>query len=491
MNAQIRRFSGVMLAVFALLLGNLFYYQVVRADAYANDNRNARTIIKEYSIERGRMVVGSGKDEVVVAESVPTDDALEYLRKYPEGRKYAFITGFYSFVFGRDLAEQAFNNYLIGRAPEQFAQNLEQLLTAEAQPGGTLQLTIDPQVQAVAAEALGERKGAVVALEPTTGAVLALTSFPRYDPNPLSTHDNAQITQTWKKLTADPDQPRLNRSASQLYPPGSTFKVITSAAYLADGGSPDDGLQNATSYTPPQTQRPIPNFGGGTCLGNKQPITLKEALQVSCNTVFARLGNDLGGDKLVDMAQRFGFNEEMPYQLPAATSQIPAADKLDDPAEAQSAIGQRDVRASPLQMATVAATIANGGKRMAPRVVDSVRAADGSLVKKFAPEEVNQPITSDVASQLQDMMVNVVTNGTGDRAQIPGITVGGKTGTAQRGPGQAPHAWFIGFGSSGDRQIAVAVIVEAGGDVGSEATGGHVSAPIAKAVIQAYLGGSS
>jgi len=207
--------------------------------------------------------------------------------------------------------------------------------------------------------------------------------------------------------------------------------------------------------------------------------------------VFARLGNDLGGDKLVDMAQRFGFNEEMPYQLPAATSQIPAADKLDDPAEAQSAIGQRDVKASPLQMASVAATIANGGRRMAPRVVDSVRAADGSLVKKFAPEEVNQPVTSDVASQLQDMMVNVVENGTGDRAQIPGITVGGKTGTAQRGPGQAPHAWFIGFGSSGDRQIAVAVIVEAGGDVGSEATGGHVSAPIAKAVIQAYLGGSS
>jgi penicillin-binding protein A len=489
MNAQIRRFAGVMLAVFLVLLANLFYYQFIRADALANDNRNARTIIKEYSIERGRMVVGSGRDEVVVAESVATDDALKYLRRYPQGRRYSFVTGFYSFVFGRDLAEQAFNEYLIGQAPEQFAQNIQQLLTAEDQPGGTLQLTIDPATQAAAAEALGERKGAVVALEPSTGAVLALTSFPRYDPNPLSSHDTARINQAWRQLEADPDMPRLNRSASQLYPPGSTFKVITSAAYLANGGSPDDGLENATEYTPPQTRRAIPNFGGGTCLGNKQPITLAEALQVSCNTVFARLGNELGTAKLVGMAERFGLNAESPYQLPAATSSIPS--ELDPPAQAQSAIGQRDVQASPLQMATIAATIANGGARMAPRVVDSVKSVDGALVKRFPPEKVNEPVSAQVADQLKAMMVNVVENGTGQNAQIEGIEVGGKTGTAQRGAGQAPHAWFIGFGSSGDRRIAVAVIIEAGGDLGSEATGGQLSAPIARSVIQAYLGGDS
>ena len=490
MNRQIRRFSLVLLVLFTLLLGNLFYYQVWRADALANDNRNARTIIKEYSIERGRMVVGSGKNQVVVAESVPTNDPLKYLRKYPQGRAYGFVTGFYSFVFGRDLAEQAFNDYLIGQAPEQFAQNLEQLLTAENQPGGTLQLTIDPVVQAAAIERLGNQKGAVVALEPRTGAVLALTSFPRYDPNVLSSHDQGAITRAWNKLEDDPDHPRLNRSASQLYPPGSTFKVITSAAALSNGLNPNSPLENATTYTPKGTTRAIPNFGGGTCLGGKQPITLKEALQVSCNTVFARLGNDLGGDKLVDMAQRFGFNESVPYQLPAATPQIPAASKLDSPAVAQSAIGQRDVRTSPLEMAVVAATIANGGKRMAPRVVESINAVDGSQIKRFDPKQVNEPISPEVASQLQDMMVNVVDNGTGTGAQIDGIRVGGKTGTAQRGPGQNPHAWFIGFGSSGDRSIAVAVIVEAGGNVGSEATGGHVSAPIARAVIQAYLGES-
>jgi len=187
------------------------------------------------------------------------------------------------------------------------------------------------------------------------------------------------------------------------------------------------------------------------------------------------------------MAERFGFNSTVPYQLPAATPQIPAADKLDSPAVAQSAIGQRDVRASPLEMAVIAATIANDGKRMAPRVVDSITAVDGSQIKTFKPEQVNEPITPEVAGKLQDMMVNVVENGTGTGARIDGIRVGGKTGTAQRGPGQAPHAWFIGFGSSGDRSIAVAVIVEAGGNVGSEATGGHVSAPIARAVIKAYL----
>jgi peptidoglycan glycosyltransferase len=490
MNTQIRRFGLVMLAVFVLLLANLLYYQVIRADALANDNRNARTIIKEYSIERGRMIAGSGDEQVVVAESVATDDALRYLRRYPEGRAYSFVTGFYSFVFGRHLAEASFNDFLIGQAPEQFAQNLEQLLTAEARPGGTLQLTIDPRVQAAAIAGLGERKGAVVALEPSTGAVLALTSFPRYDPNPLSGHDSARIRQAWERLERDPDQPRLNRAASQLYPPGSTFKVITAAAALEDGISPEEPLENADSYTPPLTRAGvIRNFGGSSCKGGKPQITLTESLEVSCNTVFARLGNRLGAGKLVGMAEKFGFNAEMPYQLEAATSQIPA--DLDPPAEAQSAIGQRDVRASPLQMASIAATIANGGRRMAPRVVDSVKAADNSLVKRFPPKEVDQAISPQVAGQLQDMMVNVVDNGTGSNAQIPGIRVGGKTGTAQRGEGQNPHAWFIGFASSGDRQIAVAVIIEAGGDLGSEATGGQLSAPIARNVIQAYLGGAS
>jgi penicillin-binding protein A len=491
MNRQIRRFATVMLCAFGLLMGNLFYWQVVRADGLADDPRNTRTLIKEYSTERGRIVLASkdGRQEVVLAESVPTDDALKYLRRYPQGRRYGFVTGFYSLVFGRSLAEQTFNELLTGQAPEQFADNLVDLISAKDRPGGTLELTLDPEAQQAAERALGEHKGAVVALDPATGAVVALTSFPRFDPNELSGHDTGEMRDAWDRLNASPSKPLLNRSASELYPPGSTFKVITAAAALESGIGPDSPLPNANEYKPPQTSATIRNFGGGSCLGGKNPITLAESLQVSCNTVFARLGNQLGTDKLVGAAERFGLNKESPYQLPAVTSQIPT--ELDPPSLAQSAIGQRDVRVSPLQMATIAATVANGGKRMAPFVVSKVRAADGSQVKSFPPKEVEQAVSPDIAAQLRAMMVQVVEKGTGNFAKISGIEVGGKTGTAQRGEGQAPHAWFIGFASNGDRQIAVAVIVEAGGSLGSEATGGHVAAPIAKDVMVAYLGGGS
>jgi penicillin-binding protein A len=479
MSAQVRRFSVVILCAFLLLMVNVFYLQVIRRDALADDTRNRRSLFQEYAIERGQMLVGN--KAIAISERTNDDDELLFQRKYPEGQRYAFLTGFYSPVFGRSLAERQFNEYMVGKSPEQFADSLSQLLSADPKPGGSLVFTIDPRVQEAAERALGRSKGAVV----------ALTSFPRYDPNRLTSHDFEKDSEAWKRLNADEDKPMLSRATSEVYPPGSTFKVITAAAALADGRRPDTGLENAVTYVPPQTQRAIPNFGGGTCLGNKQPITLAEALQVSCNTVFARLGNELGGEKLVNMAERFGLNQESPYQLEggAATSRIPPASEMDKPAEAQSAIGQRDVRVSPLQMAQVAATIDNEGKRMAPQVVTKVLAFDGSLVREFRPDEVNEPISADVAEQLKQMMVQVVERGTGEGARIPGAIVGGKTGTAQRGQGQDPHAWFIGFGEKGGKKIAVAVIIEAGGDLGSEATGGRLSAPIAKAVMQAYLRG--
>lgn len=484
MNRQIRRLSTVLLCAFLLLMGNLGYWQFARADDLSNDSRNRRTLIDEYSIERGRMLVG----DQVIANSVPTEGTLEFRREYPEGDRYAFITGFYSLVFGRSMLEQQLNEYLIGQAPEQFADNLVQLFTAGDRPGGNLVLTLDPEVQAAAEEALGERKGAVVALDPATGAVLGLTSFPRYDPNRLSSHDPAEIRAAWDELQADEDKPMANRAAGELYPPGSTFKVVTAAAALELGGfSPDTGIENTDSYTPPLTSVPIRNFGGSSCLGGKDPITLAESMQVSCNTSFARLGNELGADRLVEMAEAFGLNSESPYQLPAAESAIPT--EMDAPAEAQSAIGQRDVRVSPLQMASIAATVANDGRRMAPYVVNRVLADDGSLVRSFAPEEVNQPISGETAAQLREMMTAVVEDGTATAAKVDGVTVAGKTGTAQHAEGAAPHAWFMGFGDDGERSIAVAVLVEEGGDAGSEATGGRVSAPVAADVISAYLGG--
>jgi peptidoglycan glycosyltransferase len=485
MNRQIRRVAVVILVAFMALLAAPLYWQVLAADRLANDPRNTRVLIKEYSIERGPIVLA---DKTEVAQSVRSrkpGDPLEFVRRYPEGRRYGMVTGFYSLVYGRTLAEQEFNSFLLGRAPEQFGQNVTDLLTARETPGGTLVLTLDRATQEAAEGALGGRKGAVVALDPRNGAVLAMTTFPRYDPNALSSHDPEEIRRNWERLVDDPNGPLLNRAAGALYPPGSTFKVVTAAAALENGVSMNQELPSPPVYDVPQTSADIRNFGGSTC--GDGSLTLTEALTISCNTTFAGLGVELGSEKLAAEAEKFGFNEPSPYQLPAATSVIP--EDQDVPATAQSAIGQRDVRVSPLQMATVAATIANGGQRMGPFVARQVVSDKGSVVKRFEGEDFGQVIPERVAGDLRDMMLQVVESGTGTAAQIPGLEVAGKTGTAQHARGKDPHAWFIGFTASGDRQIAVAVVVEEGGDVGSEITGGRNAAPIAKAVMETYMRG--
>jgi penicillin-binding protein A len=427
-------------------------------------------------------------DRSEVATSVRSrqkGDPLEFVRKYPEGERYGMVTGFYSLVYGRTLAEQEFNSFLLGRAPEQFGQNVTDLLTARETPGGTLVLTLDRATQEAAESALGDQQGAVVALDPRTGAVLAMTTNPRYNPNDLSSHNPEAIRRNWERLVKDDRQPLLNRAAGALYPPGSTFKVVTAAAALENGVTMTDELPSPTVLDVRQTSADIRNFGGSSC--GADTLTLTEALKISCNTTFAGLGIKLGSQKLADEAEKFGFNKPSPYQLPAATSVIP--EKQDVPATAQSAIGQRDVRASPLQMATVAATIANGGRRMGPFVAQEVVSDKGKVVKRFEGEDFGQVIPERVAGDLKDMMLQVVESGTGQDARIQGLQVAGKTGTAQHARDQAPHAWFIGFTSSGDRSIAVAVVVERGGNLGSEATGGHVAAPIARQVMEAYVRG--
>jgi peptidoglycan glycosyltransferase len=483
MNRQIRRVAVVVLVAFVALLAAPLYWQVLAAPRLANDSRNTRVLIKEYSIERGAIVLADRTEVARSVRSKQRGDPLEFVREYPNGERYGMVTGFYSLVYGRTLAEQEFNSFLLGRAPEQFGQNVTDLLTARETPGGTLVLTLDKATQEAAEQALGDSKGAVVALDPRTGAVLAMTTFPRYDPNQLSSHNPEAIRRNWERLVKDEDGPLLNRAAGALYPPGSTFKVVTAAAALENGVTMSEELPSPTVLDVPQTSADIRNFGGSSC-GDGQ-LTLTEALEISCNTTFAGLGIRLGSQKLAAEAGKFGFNEPSPYELPAATSVIP--ERQDVPATAQSAIGQRDVRVSPLQMASVAATIANGGRRMAPFVGQEVVSDKGKVVKRFEGEDLGQAIPERVAGDLTDMMRQVVESGTGTAARIPGLQVAGKTGTAQHAQGRPPHAWFIGFTSSGDRAIAVAVVVEDGGSLGSEATGGHVAAPIAKRVMEAYL----
>jgi peptidoglycan glycosyltransferase len=365
---------------------------------------------------------------------------------------------------------------------------VDELLGRDKQ-GATVVTTIDPKLQKAASAALGSLPGALVALDPKTGEILAMVANPSYDPNQLSSQDPAQIRATWDSLNADPDKPLLSRASQELFPPGSTFKLVTAAAALENGMTPDTKFPNPPALTLPQTTHLLHNFGDEHCLGGIPELTIAQALEVSCNVVFGQIGLQLGADKLVEQAQKFGFDQTIPLEIPWAEGSIPPASAFADalPAVAFSAIGQQDVKANPLQMALVAAAIANGGTEMAPRLVREIRDPSGRVIRTFDPQPWGQPISAQTATELTAMMVNVVQSGTGTAAQIAGVQVAGKTGTAETATGN-PHAWFVSFAPAENPQIVVAVVVLNGGSLGSEATGGHVAAPIARAVLQAALG---
>jgi peptidoglycan glycosyltransferase len=325
-----------------------------------------------------------------------------------------------------------------------------------------------------------------VAIEPSTGKILALVSTPGFDPNALATHDTTAANAAYQELLAADGDPLVSNATSERYPPGSTFKLVTAAAALESGQyTVDTPLAAPVELDLPLTTATIGNFGGGTCGGD--PITLADALRVSCNTAFAQLGMDLGDDALRAQAERFGFNSgDLTIPMQVAESVYPA--DLDAPQTALSAIGQGSVAASPLQMAMVSAAIANGGQLMTPYVVQTVRSADLTVVDETEPSLLSTAVSPGTAEALTSMMIGVVQSGSGTSAQIAGVQVAGKTGTAQTTAEAAPHAWFTGFAPADNPQVAVAVLVEHGGSMGSEATGGKVAAPIAKAVIEAVLG---
>ncbi len=476
MNRSINRVTTVLLVLFGALFLNLNVITLIQADDLANHPANRRVIVREYELPRGPIVVG----EEAIASSVPSDGELRFLRTYPEGTRYAHLTGYYSLVLHRSGLERSLNEQLTGRPTEVVAQNLGDLIGGANRPGNAVHLTIDGEVQRAAESALDGREGAVVVLNPRSGAVLASYANPTYDPNPLSSHDRTQIRDAWDELRDAEDQPLLDRATSELYAPGSAFKLIVAAAALERGAAPDTLFpDDEPVYDVPQTQADIGNFGGGTCVSEDE-ITLADALRVSCNTVFARLGVELGDDGLIDQAQRFGFNRDLPYDLSTATSRIPG--ELDVPATAQSSIGQRDVRVTPMHMAVIAASIANGGELLRPHVVANVVSPDGQVVR--GPDDGPwsgvggdaRPISARTAEQLRQMMLDAVRTGTGQRAAIDGVEVGGKTGTAQAAEGSV--VWFVGFAGD-DIAIAVALPTTAEG-----ATGGSVAAPIARQVLQ-------
>jgi peptidoglycan glycosyltransferase len=474
------RVTGLAVSVLiGVLAAAVVYHQAVAGPRYRDDLRNPRAIAG--AEDRGMIVAADG---TVLAESVDTDGRVG--RSYPGGEQYAHPIGHATLLFGDTGIEAARAGDLRTPPPDALASLVRRLLGDDLEPHD-IRVTIDTAVQRSAAEALGSQRGAVVALDARSGRIVAWVSSPSYDPGRLT---GPAASAEGESLATRADLPLVDRVRQAVYPPGSTFKVLVAAAALDAGLTPESELDDLAEYRAPGTDLPITNFADGPC-GAGTTISLADALTVSCNTVFAALGVDLGGERIAAAARSAGFGDRVPFELAVSEGFVPGAAALDDdlPALAQTSIGGRDVRVTPLQMALVAAAVANEGTAPRPIVVD--RVLDGEEVAaERSPSSWRSMFDGATARDLRAMMITVVESGTGSAARIEGAVIGGKTGTAEV-PDAPPHAWFIAFAEVGGEALAVAVVVENGGDLGDDGTGGRVAAPIARRVIEAWMGSGS
>lgn len=482
MNGPIRRLAiGLFTAMFAMLMA-LTWYQVIRADELKNDSRNARPVLSERGKERGLIVTSDG---VVLAQSVAdTNDPRSFVRMYPEGETFAPVVGFSSFLLGNSGLEDAYSAQLRSSRDLTISDLISVILGRDLRPQ-SIETTVNSELQKAAYAALDGRKGAVVALDPKTGAVLALVSSPSFNPESLLGED---ATQVWDDLLSHPDEPARDRASRELYAPGSTFKTVVAAAALDTGeAGPETVFPDPVAFDLPNSSATISNFGGGVC-NDGNSITLLRAFIVSCNTTFADLAIRVGAEDLGITADALGFNRDFrfPWSVPEAVFDTESL--AEDPAAlGQSGIGERNVRATPLHMAMIAAAIAANGDVSNPFLVSRIFDADGNTVESSQPGSLGQSMSSATAAILGQMMERVVTEGTGRAAAVPGVRVAGKTGTAQ-GSGEFPNPWFIGFAPVGDPTIALAVFLEGSPELGETATGGSVAAPIARQLFTVWLG---
>ena len=485
MNRQIAKLGVGLLVCYLLLFIQLNRVTVFDAKELRDNPANNREILRDYDGPRGSIATADG---VVVARSVDTPEGSDFerVREYPEAELFAHVVGFYSLNLGATGVEDSHNDALAGRTLDLTFRDMEDLFV-ERDRVGDVTLTLRADAQRVARDMLGDQQGSVVALDPRNGDIFAMWSFPSFDPNVLASQDFGAANDAYQLFNADQNKPLLARTYRERFFPGSTFKVVTAAAGLESGDvTPEQPTyEPASEYTPPQTNRPLRNFGGSTCGG-----ALFDILRVSCNTAFAEMAVELGPERMIDTAEQFGFNARPPIDLPsAAKSNFPTDFEQNLPALAQSGLGQNDVSATPLQMAMVAAAVANRGVIMAPRVLANVRDDEGTVVEEPDADEWRRALPEEHAATLRQAMVGVVQGGTASNLAIPGMDVGGKTGTAQLGTDPPrSHAWIIGFAGppGGEPTVAVAVIVE--GQIGaSEQTGGRVAAPIARAVMETVL----
>jgi peptidoglycan glycosyltransferase len=491
MNTSLRRISMILMALVVLLLLNATMTQVFRADGLRADPRNQRVLLDEYSRQRGQISAGGQ----LMAYSVSTSGRYRFLRVYPNPFVYAPITGFYSLSYSSSGLERAEDGVLNGSDQRLFGRRLADFFTGRDPRGGNVNTTIVPRIQQAGWDAMqqgcsGPCKGAVVAIEPSTGRILAMVSSPSYDPNRLATHDTAEQSAAWQQLGADPDSPLTNRAISERYPPGSTFKVVTTAAALQAGVTEDDQFTALPSIQLPDSTASLENYGGSAC-GSGQTASLREAFARSCNTAFVQVGLKVGSDALRNAATAFGLDTP-PDPIPMQVAESTVGPMPDRAALAMSSIGQKDVSLTPLQNAVVAATIANQGVTMRPYLVESLTGPDLSNIATTAPTEQRRAVSPQVAAKLTDLMVGAE-QFTQQKGAIPGVQIASKTGTAEHGTdprNTPPHAWYIAFAPAQKPKVAIAVLVENGGDRLS-ATGGAVAAPIGRAVIAAALQGGS
>ncbi|MDH6435904.1 peptidoglycan glycosyltransferase [Streptomyces sp. SAI-144] len=486
MNKPLRRiaiFCGLL--VLTLLLRDN-WLQYVKADSLKDDPKNRRVLIARYATPRGDIIV-DGK--AITGHAETTSGDFKYKRTYKDGAMWAPVTGFVSQSYGANQLESIEDGILTGTDDRLFFRNTLDMLTGKPKEGGNVVTTLNAAAQKAAYDGLKKQggKGAVAAIEPSTGKILALASYPSYDPSTIAGGSDSDA-EAWKKLDKknNPDDPMLNRALREVYPPGSTFKVVTAAAALENGlyNSADEKTKSPLPWTMPGTTTPLKNEGNIPC----ENATLRVALQYSCNTVFGKVGSDLGNEKMLEEAKKFGFDEQQ--FTPVRSSSSVFSDDMNPSQTALSSIGQYNTAATPLQMAMVASAVANNGTLMKPYMVDSLQAPNVDTLEKTEPEKMSEPLSAENAQILQSMMETVVEKGTGTTAQINDVTVGGKTGTAQHGENNSknPYAWFISYAKVGDSApVAVAVVVQDDNAVRENISGSGLAAPIAKSVMEAVV----
>ncbi|CAB4633883.1 unannotated protein [freshwater metagenome] len=480
MNKELRRVSIVIFMMFLTLFVATTSIQVLSAETLSQDQRNVRSIYDSYKTQRGSILV----DGQPIAFSKPSDDLYHYLRTYTDPM-YSGVTGFFSNYQGATGLESAMNSYLTGQNSAQFFEQISALFSGNPVTGASVELTIDPAAQKAAWDALGKMTGAVVAIDPKTGNILALVSKPGFDSNLLAVHSGVDSTRNYNELLNAKTEPLKNRATTELFAPGSVFKVLVATAAIESGKyTPESTLPNPVKFKLPGTNTYVQNSGEGKC-GGKATVSIADALRFSCNVPMAQLGILLGQDVIRAQAEKFGFGKNIKVPLSVTPSVYPEG--MDDAQLGLSAFGQFDDRMTVMQVAMMSAAVANNGLLMKPNLIENVLSSNLAALSTPSPSQFGKTMSPETAAKVRDMMVGAVARGVSSNASIKGISVAGKTGTAQNGDGEPYTLWFTGFAPADNPQVAVAVVVANGGGLGQAGRGNSLAAPIAKKVMEAVL----